>query len=155
MNSIQQTIKKSLSLSGVGLHTGKKVTITFLPAPTFHGIKFQRIDLPEKPIIEADADNVVNTARSTTIEKNGARIVTIEHLLSATSGLEIDNLLVQIDSEELPIMDGSAIEFTRTLKECEIHIQDQPREIFDLRQIIEFEDPSSGTKLLAMPSIKA
>jgi UDP-3-O-[3-hydroxymyristoyl] N-acetylglucosamine deacetylase/3-hydroxyacyl-[acyl-carrier-protein] dehydratase len=152
MNAIQQTIKKSQSLSGVGLHTGKPVTVTFLPAPTFHGIKFQRTDLPDQPIIEADADFVVNTARSTTIEKNGVRVVTIEHLLSAAAGMEIDNLLVQINGEELPILDGSAIEYTKTLTACETAVQDQPREIFELSQIIEFEDPSTGTKLLAMPS---
>lgn len=151
MNLIQQTIKNSLSISGVGLHTGKNVQVTFLAAPVFHGIKFQRVDLPDQPIIDADVDLVSNTARSSTIEKGAVKIVTVEHLLSAIAGLEIDNILIQLDGEELPILDGSAAPFVKTLKECGIASQDQPREIFELRQNIEFEDPKTGAKLLAMP----
>ena len=116
LNIKQQTIQKSVTISGVGLHTGVQTNMTFVPAKPNHGIKFQRIDLPGSPIISADCDNVVDVSRGTTIEESGARISTIEHTLAALVGLEIDNVLIQLDGPECPIMDGSSIQFVETLK---------------------------------------
>ena len=105
MNIFQHTIKNKKSLTGVGLHTGVDVTVTFCPAPPNHGIKFQRIDLEDKPIIPADCDLVTTVERGTTLEKNGASISTVEHMLAAVVGLQIDNLLVEVNSIEIPIME--------------------------------------------------
>src|SRR5688572_16315567 len=108
MNTKQCTIKEVLSISGVGLHTGQEVTLTFNPAPENHGYKFQRVDMPGQPIIEADVDYVVDLSRGTTLGKGDARVATVEHVLAALAGLEIDNCLIQMDAQETPIMDGSA-----------------------------------------------
>ena len=97
MSVKQNTIKSPVTVSGVGLHTGLTVNMTFKPAPDNHGIKFQRIDLPDKTIIEADVDLVVDVSRGTTLGKNGARVSTIEHALAAITGLEIDNVLIELD----------------------------------------------------------
>ena len=102
----QKTIKAPVSVSGVGLHTGKKATLTYKPAPENHGYKFQRIDLEGSPIINADINNVVDTKRGTTLEQNKARVNTVEHVLAAAVGLKMDNLLIEIDGPEMPIMDG-------------------------------------------------
>src|ERR1700748_813309 len=104
MNSKQQTIKNKVTVSGVGLHTGANCNMSFIPQDVNHGIKFQRIDLPGQPIVEADVDHVVDLSRGTTIEKNGARINTVEHTLAALTGLQIDNILIQLDGPEPPIM---------------------------------------------------
>ena len=109
---MQCTLRTSITVSGVGLHTGILTNLTFKPAAENHGYKFQRIDLPGKPIVEADVDNVTDTDRGTTISKNGAKISTIEHVLAALAGMEIDNVLMEIDGPEVPIMDGSS---SRTL----------------------------------------
>ena len=108
MHLKQHTIKKPVTLSGVGLHTGVDVNMTFLPANPNHGIKFQRVDLEGEPIVDADVDNVVDLSRGTTIEQNGARINTVEHTMAALVGIEIDNILIQLDGPEPPIMDGSS-----------------------------------------------
>ena len=97
----QRTIKTPVTVSGVGLHTGEKVSLTFKPAPENHWYKFQRIDLPDKPIIEADADNVISTNHGTTLEQNGARVHTTEHVLAALVGLEIDNCLIEVTGPEM------------------------------------------------------
>ena len=102
LNIKQQTIQKSVTLSGVGLHTGVQTTMTFMPAKPNHGIKFQRTDLPGSPVIDADCDNVVDVSRGTTIEQSGAKVSTIEHTLAALVGLEIDNVLIQLDGPECP-----------------------------------------------------
>lgn len=120
MNTKQQTIQKAVSVSGVGLHTGVSATMTFLPAPTNHGYKFQRIDLPGRPIVDADVDNVVDLSRGTTIEQSGARIHTVEHTLAALVGLQLDNILIQLDGPEPPIMDGSSIQFIDALRDAGI-----------------------------------
>lgn len=147
----QRTIKNPVSLSGVGLHTGKKVTITFNPAPENHWYKFQRTDIEGQPVIEADADLVVDTSRGTTLEKNGARVHTTEHVLAALLGLEIDNCLIQIDGPEMPIMDGSSIKFIEALEAAEIVEQDAEREYFELRENLTFEDPVKMVEMLAVP----
>lgn len=151
-HSYQQTIKKEVSLSGVGLHTGKNVTVKFLPAPPNHGIKFQRVDLPEQPIIPADCDLVTTVQRGTTLEKNGGIVATVEHLMSALVGLQIDNALVQVDGIEIPIIDGSALPYVEALESAGVQEQNEEREVFELRQNIHYADKESGVEYLAMPS---
>src|ERR1700757_1317569 len=151
MKEKQQTIKKAVSLTGVGLHTGKQVTITFQPAPVNHWYKFQRTDIPGLPIIEADADLVVDTARGTTLEKNGVRVNTTEHVLAALRGLQIDNCLIQVDSAEMPIMDGSSIKFVEALEAAEIVEQDAFRDYFELKENLSYEDPIKHVEMLAVP----
>ena len=104
----QNTLKDSVSLLGVGLHTGEKVTLQICPAPENHGYKFQRIDLENQPIINADVDLVISTDRGTTLEFKGARVYTTEHVLAALVGCGIDNALIKIDAPEIPILDGSS-----------------------------------------------
>ena len=108
---MQTTLKHEISVSGVGLHTGALVNLTFKPAPENHGYIFKRVDLPGQPIVEADVDNVTDTDRGTTISKNGAKVSTIEHVLAALAGMEIDNIMMEIDGPEVPIMDGSSRPF--------------------------------------------
>lgn len=146
----QRTIKNPVSLTGVGLHTGKKVTITFNPAPENHWFKFQRTDVEGQPIIEADADLVVDTSRGTTLEKNGVRVHTTEHVLAALMGLEIDNCLIQIDGPEMPIMDGSSIKFIEALEAAEFVEQEAEREYFELKENLTFEDPIKKVEMLAV-----
>lgn len=108
MSDKQRTIKQSVSLQGVGLHTGEITQLTILPAPEDHGYVFQRTDLPGEPLIKADVDNVVSTQRGTTLEANGARVHTTEHVLAALYGCQVDNAIIQVNGPEVPIMDGSA-----------------------------------------------
>ncbi|MDP2387708.1 MAG: bifunctional UDP-3-O-[3-hydroxymyristoyl] N-acetylglucosamine deacetylase/3-hydroxyacyl-ACP dehydratase [Bacteroidota bacterium] len=147
----QRTIKNPVSLTGVGLHTGKKVTITFNPAPENHWFKFQRTDVEGQPIIEADADLATDTSRGTTLEKNGVKVHTTEHVLAALMGLEIDNCLIQIDGPEMPIMDGSSIKFIEALEAAEIVEQNAEREYFELRENLTYEDPVKMVEMLAVP----
>ncbi len=147
----QTTIKKSASLSGVGLHTGKDVTLTFMPAPEHYGIKFQRVDLPGQPIIDADVDNVVDISRGTTIEQNGGRVATVEHVMASLAGLEIDNCLVQISAEETPIMDGSARFFMKAIKEAGVQELEAEREYFTLPQNIYYHENDRQVEMIAMP----
>ena len=100
MNVKQKTIKAPVSVSGTGLHTGERVTMTFNPAPENHGYKFRRIDIEGMPVIDADVDNVTDTSRGTTISQNGASVSTIEHVLAALVGLELDNVLIDLEGEE-------------------------------------------------------
>ena len=147
----QQTIKKSVSISGVGLHTGAQTTMTFLPAKPNHGYKFQRVDLPGSPIIDANCDLVVDVSRGTTIEQNGGRVSTIEHTLAALVGLEIDNVLIQIDGPEAPIMDGSSIQFVNVLKEAGTEEQNALRDFFEVQDSIFYRDSSRNVEIAALP----
>lgn len=147
----QQTIKKSVSLSGVGLHTGVEATLTFNPAPENFGIKFQRIDMPGQPIIDADVDNVTDLSRGTTLEQNGGKVATVEHVMASLAGLEIDNCLVQINAEETPIMDGSAQFFIKALKDAGIQKQDADREYFTIPQNIYYHEQDREVEMIAMP----
>lgn len=151
MSDKQRTIKQSVSLTGVGLHTGQAVTLTFNPAPENHWYKFQRVDLPDQPIIEADADLVVDTSRGTTLEKNGARVYTTEHVLAALVGLGIDNCLIQVNAPEMPIMDGSSMKFIEALEAAEIVTQEAERDYFILTENITYEDPVKKVEMLAVP----
>jgi UDP-3-O-[3-hydroxymyristoyl] N-acetylglucosamine deacetylase/3-hydroxyacyl-[acyl-carrier-protein] dehydratase len=151
MSIKQRTIKKAVSISGVGLHTGAKVNLTFLPAPDNHGYKFQRVDLPNQPIIDADVDNVIDTSRGTTLEQNGGRVYTTEHVLAALVTLEIDNALIQLDGPEMPIMDGSAMPFVVLLETAGIEEQQAERVYFELKEILSYEDTVKGVEMLAVP----
>lgn len=148
----QHTIKNSVGIQGVGLHTGKSATMTFLPAPANSGIRFQRVDLEGAPTIQADAKFVVDISRGTTIEQNGARVYTVEHTLAALSGLQIDNILIEIDGPEPPILDGSSIEFLRALQEAGIEEQDVPRNFLYIPETITYTDAARGVELIARPS---
>ena len=147
----QRTIQSQVSVSGVGLHTGKQVNLTFVPAPENHGCKFQRVDLTDNPIIDADVDNVVDTARGTTLEQNGVRVYTTEHVLAALVGLEIDNVLIQIDGPEIPIMDGSSMPFIKVLELVGALEQNAERIYFELKENLSFEDPIKNVEMLAVP----
>ena len=111
----QHTLAAAVSISGVGIHTGQVVDMVLKPAPPNSGIVFQRTDLPGKPMVKADVDNVVDTTRSTTIEAAGARISTIEHLMAALVGNGVDNALIEINGPEVPILDGSAAPFVEVI----------------------------------------
>lgn len=148
----QHTIKRSASVQGVGLHTGKVVNLTFKPARTNHGVKFKRIDLEDQPIINADVNRVVSTTRGTTIEMGNAQVATVEHVLSAIFGMQIDNVLVELDGPEVPIMDGSAAPFVEALRAAEFEEQDEDREYFEVLDPISYKDEQTGTELLILPS---
>lgn len=151
MNVKQQTLKKVVSITGVGLHTGEKVTMLLQPAAVNHGYKFQRIDLPNKPIVEADVDYVVDTSRGTVLEKEGVRIHTTEHILSALVGLQIDNVLIQLDGPEIPIVDGSAIKFVELIEEAGIEEQGALRNYYEIEEAIHFRNDDQSIELAALP----
>ncbi len=125
--------------------------MTFVPAKPNHGIKFQRIDLADKPIVEADVDHVVDLSRGTTLEKNGARINTVEHTLAALVGLEIDNVLIQLDGPEPPIMDGSSIKFIEALESVGIEEQNAQRNFFEIPESVFYHDKEREVEIAALP----
>lgn len=147
----QKTLAGEIKLSGVGLHTGELVNLTICPAPAKHGYKFQRVDLESKPVIKADPDNVVSTARGTTLEEKGAKVYTTEHVLAALYAMQIDNALIQLDAPEVPIMDGSAQIFVNAIRKVGLVEQDAEREYLELDENIKWEDPEKGTEFLAVP----
>ena len=151
MSDKQRTIKKAVSITGKGLHTGKPVTLTFNPAEIGHWYKFQRTDLEGQPIIEADCDLVVDTSRGTTLEKNGAKVHTTEHVLAALVGMGIDNCLIQVTGPEMPIMDGSSLNFIEVLEEAGVVEQEAFRDYFVLDESITYEDPIKKVEMLAVP----
>ncbi len=151
MNPKQRTIKSEVSVSGVGLHTGAKVTLTFKPAPENHGYKFKRIDLPGQPIIEADVDNVTDTSRSTTISQNGASVSTTEHVLAALVGSEVDNVMMELDGIEVPILDGSAIEFVQALESVGFKEQAAERDYYYIPHNINYYEEERNVEMVAMP----
>ncbi|NNL59839.1 MAG: bifunctional UDP-3-O-[3-hydroxymyristoyl] N-acetylglucosamine deacetylase/3-hydroxyacyl-ACP dehydratase [Flavobacteriaceae bacterium] len=148
----QKTIAKEVSLKGVGLHTGKEVSLTFKPAPENHGFAFKRVDLEGSPIIEADASYVTNTQRGTCLEKNGVMIQTCEHVLAALVGMDIDNAILELDASEPPIMDGSSKFFIEALEKAGIVEQEQDREEYVVKEIISYVDEDSGSEIIVMPA---
>lgn len=152
MSDKQHTLKTSVSMSGVGLHTGNTTNLTIKPAPENYGFKFQRIDLPDSPIIEADVDFVVDTSRGTTLGKNDATVHTVEHILAALVGCDIDNALIELDGPEIPIMDGSAKPFTDAIKNAGKETQNAIREYLILDTNITYEDKAKKVEMLAVPS---
>ncbi|MCB9360078.1 MAG: bifunctional UDP-3-O-[3-hydroxymyristoyl] N-acetylglucosamine deacetylase/3-hydroxyacyl-ACP dehydratase [Flavobacteriales bacterium] len=147
----QKTIKNEFSIVGVGLHTGEKVTLTVKPAAENHGFKFKRVDVEGQPIINADADLVVDTSRGTTLEKNGVRVYTTEHVLAALAGLEVDNALLELDGPEMPIMDGSAYPFVQLILEVGIEEQEAEKDYFVVTNNLAYEDLERHTEMLAVP----
>ncbi len=151
MKSNQHTIKEPVTVSGIGLHTGVKANMTFTPAKPNHGIKFQRIDLEGQPIVDADVDNVVDLSRGTTIEQNGARVNTVEHTLAALVGLEIDNVLIQLDGPEPPIMDGSSRMFIDALENVGLQEQAAQRDFFEVPESVFYQDKDRDVEIAALP----
>lgn len=152
MNDFQHTLKGSAVVKGVGLHTGEPSTLTLRPAPVGHGYKFQRTDLEGEPIIDADADLVVSTARGTTLGKGDVTVNTTEHVLSALYALGVDNCLLQVSGPELPIMDGSALPFVEAIERAGLEQQDAPRNWYVLKEPIYFETEERGTEILGVPT---
>lgn len=151
MYTKQHTINDIITLSGVGLHTGKKVTVTVEPAPENHGYKFQRIDVEGEPIIPADADLVVSTDRGTTLEKNGVQVNTTEHLLAALYGMQVDNALIKLEGPEIPIMDGSALPFVQAIEKVGLEEQNADREFFEFQNNQPYEHLDKGIEMLGIP----
>jgi UDP-3-O-[3-hydroxymyristoyl] N-acetylglucosamine deacetylase/3-hydroxyacyl-[acyl-carrier-protein] dehydratase len=148
----QKTIKDEVSLTGVGLHTGKNVTLTFKPAKANSGLSFKRMDLEGEPVIEADANYVTNTQRGTCLEKNGVTIQTSEHVLAALVGLDIDNAIIELNASEPPIMDGSSKFFVEAIEQAGFVELDAFREEFVITDIVSYVDEESGSEILVMPS---
>ena len=148
----QKTIKTEISLTGVGLHTGKQVTMTFKPAPVNNGFTFVRVDLEGQPIIEADANYVVNTQRGTNLEKLGVKIQTPEHVLAALEGCDLDNIIIELNASELPIMDGSSKYFVEAIEKAGIEEQNAKRNVYVVKEIISFTDEATGSEILVMPN---
>ena len=148
----QKTIAKEVSLKGVGLHTGKNVTLTFKPAPDNFGFAFKRIDLEGSPIIEADAIYVTNTQRGTCLEKNGVKIQTSEHVLAALVGMQIDNAIIELDESEPPIMDGSSKYFVEAIEKAGVKEQDSFIKEFVVKNNITYIDEESGSEITIIPS---
>ena len=148
----QKTIKTEISLTGVGLHTGKEVKMTFKPAPINNGFTFVRVDLEGSPIVEADANYVVNTQRGTNLEKLGVKIQTPEHVLAALTGCDLDNVIIELDASELPIMDGSSKYFVEALEKAGIDEQNAKRNVYVVKEVISFTDEATGSEILIMPS---
>jgi len=148
----QKTIQSEVSLTGVGLHTGKDVTLTFKPALVNKGFSFKRVDLEGCPVIEADANYVTNTQRGTCLEKNGVTIQTSEHVLAALVGLGIDNVVIELNASEPPIMDGSSKFFLEALEQAIVVEQDAFREEYVITDVIAYSDEESGSEIIVMPS---
>lgn len=148
----QKTIKNEISLTGVGLHTGKEVTMTFKPAPVNNGFTFVRVDLQGQPVIEADANYVVNTQRGTNLEKLGVKIQTPEHVLAALVGCDLDNIIIELNASELPIMDGSSKYFVEAIEKAGIEEQEAKRNVYVVKEVISFTDEATGSEILVMPS---
>ncbi len=152
MTEFQHTISSPTTIEGIGLHTGQEVTLSFLPAPPNTGYIFIRTDLQDQPQVKATVDNVVDVSRGTTIESKGTRIQTVEHTLAALAGLEIDNIYIELNGPEPPVLDGSAIKFITHLKKAGIKKQDSPRETFYLKETITFTDENQDVEIIAVPA---
>lgn len=151
MQANQQTINKIHTFSGKGLHTGGHVTMRLLPAPEHHGIKFCRVDLEGKPLIEANADYVKFTDRGTVIENQGARVSTVEHVMSALYALGVDNVLIEIDGDEVPILDGSTFPFAHAIKSGGLLDQSAPKKVFVVKSKIHYKDEATGSEITILP----
>ena len=148
----QKTLKESIEFNGLGLHTGKKVCMVIIPARENHGIKFQRIDLPGAPIVPADIDLVKDTQRSTTLELNNVKIITVEHLMSALYALGVNNVLVKMNNSEVPILDGSAKIFVDEIQKVGLKDQNAPLKFINLPNPINYSDFESGAEILFVPA---
>ncbi|MFD2966970.1 bifunctional UDP-3-O-[3-hydroxymyristoyl] N-acetylglucosamine deacetylase/3-hydroxyacyl-ACP dehydratase [Sphingobacterium bambusae] len=151
MNVKQRTISSEIAISGIGLHTGKIVNMTLKPAPEFHWFKFKRVDIAGSPIVAVDADNVSDTSRGTTITQNGASVSTIEHLMAAFVGLQIDNVLIEIDGPEVPILDGSSKIYVEKLLEVGFVDQEADRDYYEIKDNIAYVEKDRKVEIIAMP----
>ena len=147
----QQTLQGSFTLKGVGLHTGLEIVVTFNPAPENHGVKIKRVDIEDQPILDALAENVVNTQRGTVIGKGGVTVSTIEHGMAALYALGVDNCLIEVDASEFPILDGSSIEYVKEINKVGIETQSKDKDFYIVRKKIEVTDPETGSKLTLLP----
>ncbi len=152
MQRNQHTLKKAYYFQGKGLHTGTYSHMKVQPAGPDHGIRFRRTDLRSRPVINALAENVTNTARSTTISYREAVAVTIEHIMSALTGLGVDNALIELDNIEVPILDGSARPYVEAILKDGLEDQGVPRKYLDLPQSLEIKDPESGSWVRIEPA---
>ena len=147
----QRTLSSDINFNGKGLHSGKQVKLTLKPAEPNYGICFQRIDREGKPLIQALAENVINTSRGTTISENGADVMTIEHLCAALYGLGIDNALIEIDGPEVPIYDGSSKYFVEAIRKTGITKQNADKEYFRVKQKMHFKNEKNGSEIILYP----
>jgi UDP-3-O-[3-hydroxymyristoyl] N-acetylglucosamine deacetylase / 3-hydroxyacyl-[acyl-carrier-protein] dehydratase len=148
----QRTIKNTVSLSGVGLHTGNITTMTFRPAPEDYGIRFRRVDLGGSPEIPANVDHVVDIARGTTIAVGDARVHTIEHVLAALVGLQVDNIIIDLDNNEPPVLDGSAKLFVEALQKAGFEKQNAPKDYLIIDQTVHYRNEEKGVDIVALPT---
>jgi len=148
----QRSIAKAVTLTGVGLHTGKNVTMTFKPAPEDYGYAFVRTDIEGHPVIEAEANYVVNTQRGTNLEKDGVKIHTSEHVLAALVGMQIDNCIIELDAPEPPIMDGSAKFFVEAIEKAGVVIQEADREEYIVTEVVSYKDEETDSEIIIMPA---
>lgn len=151
MHIKQHTIGQSVSVSGIGLHTGAPVTMTFHPAPENHGYVFRRDDLEGKPLIRADVDNVIDVLRGTTLSENNARVHTVEHTLAALVGMQIDNVIIALDGPEPPVMDGSSIEYIKVLQSAGLVQQDADREFYTIEEPLHYFEKDRNVDIAALP----
>jgi len=147
----QQTIENSFTLTGIGLHTGLDIEVTFNPAPVDHGVKIKRVDLDDRPVINALAENVVNTQRGTVLGNNIFTVSTIEHGMAALYAFGIDNCLVEVNASEFPILDGSSMEYVKAIRKAGVKQQEKDKDYYIVRKKIEVSDPKSGSKLTLLP----
>ncbi|MGV4412906.1 bifunctional UDP-3-O-[3-hydroxymyristoyl] N-acetylglucosamine deacetylase/3-hydroxyacyl-ACP dehydratase [Chryseobacterium sp. T1] len=152
MSDKQKTIKEDINLSGIGLHTGKEVNLTMKPAKENTGFVFVRTDLEGRPQVEADVNYVTTTERGTTLEKLGVKIHTCEHLLAALVGMDLDNVILEMDSSEPPILDGSSIFFIEAIEKVGVQEQDVDREYLVIKDVLSYVDPVSGSEITIIPS---
>jgi len=152
MLKMQRTIRRPVSVSGIGLHTGSQTTLIFKPAPPNSGIRFVRLDVEGHPVIPADIDHVVDVSRGTSIGLNGVRIYTVEHVLAAVAGLEIDNLVIELDNAEPPVGDGSVLMYVNALLEAGFEEQDSPKDYLIIEKTITYSDEKRGVDIVAFPS---
>jgi UDP-3-O-[3-hydroxymyristoyl] N-acetylglucosamine deacetylase / 3-hydroxyacyl-[acyl-carrier-protein] dehydratase len=148
----QHTLGSEISISGTGLHTGEVVDMTLKPAAAGFGFQFKRVDLPNQPVIKADCDLVTDTSRGTTLEENGARVSTVEHLLAAMVGMQVDNVLIELNGPEIPIMDGSSHPFVELIEKAGVIEQAADKIWYTLDENIRFYDEAKNAEMTAMPS---
>ncbi len=148
----QKTIKEPVTITGVGLHTGKTVKLTFKPSDKDSGIRFLRTDLGSEAFVSAEVNNVASTVRGTTLEEDGRRIATVEHVLAAIAGFEIDNIIIEVDAPETPILDGSAKPFADAISKAGIIEQEAAREVVEITETVKYINEEKGSEIIAIPS---
>ena len=148
----QRTIKQPITISGIGLHTGVSTNLTFKPAQINYGTRFRRVDLPGQPEIPALVDNVTEVARGTTLQIGEAKVHTVEHILAAIVGLQIDNIIIELDNIEPPVCDGSSKPFTDALLKADFEVQDAPKDYLIIDQTVRYIDEKNGVDIVALPT---